>query len=264
MPYTKLYHGTSESRARKLLIEGITPRGKRAGNWEHTIESNPKAVYLTDAYPIYFAYTAASNLDERGAVIEIDLAKVDQSRLHPDEDVLEQAGRKFDHLQKKGMIERTRYYRRHARENPNWQKSLEAMGTCGYYGVIPPQAISKIVLVEWKKFDAGFLLSMVDCSITLLNYRFCQDKYRAYTRWAMGEQITATDLGYMPQIFPGIDAQIEQIIRERSGFETLMQVEEDDDEDEVCPDCGFAKDECQCNELDDREDYYDEGETKEP
>ena len=217
MQYERLYHGTSESRVQKILAEGIKPRGKEKGNWLHTIESNPCAVYLTDAYPIYFAYSAAAD-DERGALIEIDVNLLDVSLLHPDEDVLEQAGRKFDHLRGKDMKERTRWYRRHARENPNWDRSLEIMGTCSYYGVIPPEAITRIVLIDWKQFDVGFLLSMVDCSISIQNYKFCKDKYRNYTRWAFGHAVTPEDIGY---IFPDQLSAVAPLLKVRDAFTFL-------------------------------------------
>lgn len=212
----KLYHGTSESRARRIMAEGLKPRGKTGRtNWTHTIESNPKAVYLTDAYPIYFAFNACH--DERWAILEIDTDKLDESRLHPDEDVLEQAGRNYDHLQGKGMIERTRYYRR-ARTNPNWEKSLEFMGTCGYYGEIPPEAITRVVLIDPEKLDGGFVLSMIDCSISLMNYKFCKEKYRNYTRWAMGAEVTPEDLGYF---LPEAIEAVRPILKERAAFEEL-------------------------------------------
>lgn len=213
-----LYHGTSESRARKIMVEGLKPRGKTGRtNWQHTIESNPKAVYLTDAYPAYFAYNASRD-GERWAIIEVDTDKLDESKLHPDEDVLEQAGRKFDHLQEKGMIERTRYYRRHARTNPNWEKSLQAMGTCGYYGEIPPEAITRVVFIDPEKIDGGFLLSMIDCSISIMNYRFCADKYRNYTRWIMGETMTPEDVGYF---LPEAIEAVGPLMKRRDAFESV-------------------------------------------
>ena len=214
----KLYHGTSESRARKIMVDGLKPRGKSGKtNWKHSIESNPKAVYLTDAYPLYFA-VQASDSGERWAVIEIETDLLDESKLHPDEDVLEQAGRKHDNIPVKGMIERTRYYRGIARKNPNWDKSLKFMGTCSYYGTIPPEAITRVVFVDPKKLDGGFSLSLIDCSISLVNYKFCGEKYRNVTQWVMGEKKTPKDLGYW------MDDQIEAVaecMADRSAFEEV-------------------------------------------
>ena len=35
---TLLYHGTSERHVADILKNGLKPRGKRRGNWKHTIE----------------------------------------------------------------------------------------------------------------------------------------------------------------------------------------------------------------------------------
>lgn len=213
----KLYHGTSESRARKIMVEGLKPRGKSGKtNWKHSIESNPKAVYLTDAYPLYFA-VQASNKGERWAVIEVETDLLDESRLHPDEDVLEQAGRNYDELPKSwNMIKRTRWYRMRAWENPNWEKSLKFMGTCGYDGTIPPEAITRVVFVDPEKLDGGFSLSLIDCSISLMNYKFCGEKYRNVTQWVMGEKKTPEELGYWLQ--EQIEA-VAECMANRSAFE---------------------------------------------
>lgn len=214
----KLYHGTSESRARKIMVEGLKPRGKSGKtNWKHSIESNPNAVYLTDAYPLYFA-VQASNGDERWAVIEVDTDLMDESKLHPDEDVLEQAGRNYDDLPKDwNMIKRTRWYRKQAVHNPNWEKSLKYMGTCAYYGVIPVKAIIRVVFMDKSKYDTGFVLSCIDASICLMNYKFCGEKYRAITQWVMGGQVKPEEMAWGPEMAEAITP----ILADRSGFETL-------------------------------------------
>jgi len=198
--FMKLYHGTSESRAKRILVEGIKPRhASGKSNWKHSVESNPEAVYLTDAYPMYFA-NVASKTGERWAVIEVDTDRLDESKLHPDEDILEQCGRKYDGLPKTwDMKRRTRHYRKQAINNPNWEKSLEFMGTCGYYDTIPVKAITRVVYFDPKKYDAGMILSLIDCSISLMNYRFCQTQYRARTKWLMGECDDVKEImGFVP------------------------------------------------------------------
>jgi hypothetical protein len=216
----KLYHGTSESRARKIMDEGLKPRGKSGKtNWKHTVESNPKAVYLTDTYPLYFAFTACGDSDERWAVIEVDTDLLDESKLHPDEDVLEQAGRNHDGLPGSwGMVRRTRWYRKQAIDNPNWDKSLKFMGTCGYYGTIPPEAITRVVFFDPKKHDTGFVLSCIDASISLMNFKFCSKKYKGLLRWVMGEKVKPEETGYwMEDQLP----EIEKVLADRSGIEEV-------------------------------------------
>ncbi len=219
----ELYHGTSESRAKKILKEGIKPRhvsGK--SNWKHSVESNPEAVYLTDAYPMYFAFNAGKE-KERWAIIEVDTDLLDESKLHPDEDVLEQAGRKYDSLPKTWkMNRRTRHYRKEAINNPNWRRSLEFMGTCAYYGAIPVEAITRVVYFDPSKYDGGFTLSLIDCMVTLMNYKFCGEQYRARTKWLMGECDDATKIsgfGFSGGNFEEEIKRWEEEINNRTGIE---------------------------------------------
>jgi hypothetical protein len=116
----KLYHGTSAALIPRLEREGLLPRthSKNKGNWGHTVPSNPKAVYLTDAYAWHFA--AASSKDT-GLILEIDKSKLKPWKLAPDEDFLEQVSRKIGppehpHLAPTdwSMKKRTLFYRKTA------------------------------------------------------------------------------------------------------------------------------------------------------
>ena len=79
-----LYHGTSLKNLLKILSNGsITPR-KGKGNWSKGFISRKGFVYLTDTYPLYFAYTAAKGKD-KPVILEIE---VDESEIYPDEDFI--------------------------------------------------------------------------------------------------------------------------------------------------------------------------------
>jgi hypothetical protein len=193
----KLYHGTNEIVAQKALKEGLKPRGNRKGNWKHTVDSRRDAVYLTDIYGPYFAYCASKG-KQRPAVLEVDLDKLDQSRLIPDEDFLEQATRGVEgvagHCPKeiKSMKARTEYYRAIAELNPQlWEKSLAGLGTVSYQGTIPPEAITRVAYI---RRDHDMLFEAADAMICLMNHKLCKPKYEAITKWAFGEAITAKDL----------------------------------------------------------------------
>lgn len=56
-----LYHGTNGAAARDAIVNGLSGRGGK-GNWSHSVESHPDCVYLTDAYPAYFALNAVLKL----------------------------------------------------------------------------------------------------------------------------------------------------------------------------------------------------------
>src|SRR5438552_8020447 len=117
-----LYHGTSELHLEKILKKGITPRSHRKdriGNWKHTITSNSKAVYLTNAYGVFYAQSAL-NKKERLVVIEINSDLLLPWKFTPDEDCLEQTSRKQSIVEDNNgsvctsemtMKQRTRWFR---------------------------------------------------------------------------------------------------------------------------------------------------------
>ena len=86
-------------------------------------------VYLTTAYPFYFA---AANSDEQKVVVfEIDATKLDERRLHPDEDFIAEVMHDRD-----GKMP-TEAQKDHIRENLDlfrgmWPKSLAELGNCAY------------------------------------------------------------------------------------------------------------------------------------
>lgn len=200
----KLYHGTSESRARRALIEGLRPRGEREGEDTDRWNGCPSSgdhVYLTVAYAPYFA-AAASGEDERWAIIEIDtdLLPDGMDALVPDEDFLEQATRnetppKEWGLPTEGMEARTEWFRDRLHWFAHlWEQSVDNLGNCAHEGSIPPEAITRVVFVDPARPENKAAVFMAcDPSISILNYRFTGSKYRALTRWFMGDALTDSD-----------------------------------------------------------------------
>lgn len=187
-----LYHGTSERHLEAILRDGIKPRGKKGrGNWKHSVESNPSCVYLTTAYPIYFAGSAVRDDGrERLAVVEVDADDLDLFALLPDEDFLEQVSRKGGPAPtNRPMKYRTRWYRQRLREfSQYWQASIDGMGTCCYWGTLPAEAITRVALLD---HDAHMRLIMhgMDPMISVANFQYCQHKYRNYTHWLFGDPL---------------------------------------------------------------------------
>jgi hypothetical protein len=187
----KLYHGTSGAFLSDILTNGIKPRGaKGTNNWKHTVNSNPKCVYLTDSYAPYFAFNAVQG-DARCAVIEVDTDLLDDDNLFPDEDFLEQANRGSDGIDG-NMKQRTLHYRKKQFSYnyiPGtiqkdlitwWEASLRYLGTCSHRGVIPVSAITRVV--HWPhKLNA--LLSLIwDPTICIMNQEIMGNQYRELTR----------------------------------------------------------------------------------
>ena len=185
----KLYHGTSGAHRASILRKGLRPRGERKlGQWQHSVPSNARSVYLTSAYPMHFAFNAEPP-STTFVIFEIETERLDTFFLLPDEDVLEQAGRKHDNIPG-DMKERTLYYRDEIERwlgSDAWQRSLKAMGTCQYLGTIPVEAISRMVEIP-RKLNKGLAFSF-DASISLLNYAIVGDRYEWKTRHLFGDPL---------------------------------------------------------------------------
>jgi hypothetical protein len=233
-----IYHGTSESAAREALRQGILPREElgNQGNWKHTVKSNPRMVYLTTAYAPYFAVAATNVNRERAAIVQADFGSLDQTRLYPDEDFIEQAlegqkvGRTWD------INKRTRYIIRHIEEyRENWKLSLENLGNVCFKGPLPAAAITKVVLFDLER-NPKLIHIAGDPVIHLLNFELLGEWYRATTRWFMGEEIDPvafvfpTEVGFgfsveelrkFPQGAESIEAAA-KMLGNRSGLEVLF------------------------------------------
>lgn len=178
------------------MREGLKPRREHdRSNWEKA-QSHRDGVYLTDAYPMYFAVHAMEVAYHRtpegdgrhvGAIVEVETDRLNPFNLVPDEDVLEQVGRGQDSLPAKWtMRQRTAYYRGKLRDYANgqsgWEKSLEAMGTCAHLDTVPAAAITRVAFVD-NRVPAGaqHMWEGMQPSISLVNYRFMAPKYRGLT-----------------------------------------------------------------------------------
>lgn len=85
-----LFHGSSTVHKDSILKNGLLPRkDTKNSNWSQhhhgLVESKPELVYLTDAYPVYFAYAAVL---ASGGDLLIVKVEVDENDLYPDEDFM--------------------------------------------------------------------------------------------------------------------------------------------------------------------------------
>lgn len=195
----KLYHGTSGNIARKIIAGAdLLPRRlSKRSNWTEA-PSCPDAVYLTNAYPIYFA----ANHDCRTpAVLEIETDRLNPFHFAPDEDALEQSHRAHDSLPKGWTLrQRTNYYRNRLRsyqDGDKWLTSLRALGTCCHFGAIPRSAITRVAFID-RDEGIATLFEGVQPLISLANFKFCGERYKALTAslWAdpAPEGVTTQDI----------------------------------------------------------------------
>ena len=181
----KLYHGTNSELLHEILKDGLQPRRERKGNWcEHP--SRPDYVYLTLAYPLYFALASVFDSSKaKPVVLEIEADYLEESHLCPDEDFIVQTKWKgrlcceetIDtelHLTS-SLIEPLDY--RHL-----WQASLNRLGQVAHWGCIPVKAITRYTIVTPE--TAPLIVSVATRpKITIHNYAHCARYYRSLVRF---------------------------------------------------------------------------------
>lgn len=198
-PAVLIAHGTAAAHLSAIAQRGIAPRGVTGrNNWEHTVGSNKRTVYLTSAYALYFA-SQASAPDATGtlALIEVLPDLVAATRLQADEDAVEQIMRarpKDEPARVHGwdMERRTIWYRSRAHLYP-WQDSLLALGTCGHRGIVAPQSLGRVVTVSHETSMDLILRYGLDPIISVQAFYYIGAKYTEAQRWLFGDVATLRD-----------------------------------------------------------------------
>ena len=204
----KLYHGTSLRFKSSILQCGIKPRGDGGSNWDmHPSKSD--LVYLTVAYPFYFAICTAKD-DESLVVFEIDSEKLDESLFLPDEDFISQT---IAH-QTNQPLEEVHSEVVECLENWQdcWKKSLEGLGNCAYQGIIPCEAITRYCVFDGKE-HYSLRMMMADPSISIFNYFFVgKRKYVPLVEWMFG------DREQIPNEFEGLGLEINAMMQDQINY----------------------------------------------
>ena len=167
-----LYHGTSEKYLKKIIEEGLKPRGKRKSNWEEGIgKSRPDLVYLTNCYAAFYASHVSTKKD-KPVVLKIEIDTRDFI-MYPDEEfvfrTLFGSGKGLSHaeaVEAYNEIDPTEY--------SFWREGLQFMGTVST-NFIPVENIVGYAIGDGMEF-----LMNCDPSISPLNYRFMGGSYKAY------------------------------------------------------------------------------------
>lgn len=237
----KVYHGTAAKSLASILRHGLRPRGKRKqSNWE-SYPSREDCVYLTEAYAPYFAWMATDSKtgerslksSERSLIVEVDLSVLDQSRLLPDEDFIAQAMAS----QLKVSIESVHEGIRNALEGyaHHAMDSLACLGNICHKGRIPAAAITRYVTIDFSKQQALWS-ACLDPTISLLNYRFCGDKYKSVIAWLFGDRDdfcvghpgvdNEAYLAMVEKLQPGFAEQAKAMFANRQGIEVYVHNQE--------------------------------------
>ena len=169
-----IYHGTTKRALKKILKEGITPRGNRDGNWKDNMQSRPDLVYLTYCYGAYYASMARKKDKDEAVILKI---KIDEKKmsLYPDDEFLIHA---FNLM--KDKPKRKEFLKIIKNINPKdykdlWRKSLDFLGTVST-DFIP---LKNIVAYTEERDNLDFIMNC-DPSISPLNYKICGGMYREH------------------------------------------------------------------------------------
>lgn len=181
---TNIYHGTIFKNLKTILSEGIRPRGLDGfTNWVEN-PSHPEMVYLSTAYPFYFAQCAGTR-HKKFVIFEIDFESLDPDNLYPDEDFIFQSIKEEDriplHEIRSLLAEPVSGYKRY------YLNSLFGIGNICHRGVIDKKFIKRYCIVNFKQ-RPHLSISCLDPSIGILNYKFCGKKYEHMVRWFFGDE----------------------------------------------------------------------------
>ena len=168
----QLYHGTTTENADRIMREGFKDRVKaKRSNWTGKVKSMQGFIYLTTAYPFYFAQCSAKAGDKSASIIKV---VVETHDLYPDEDYIRYANRNLETFNP-DEINLEDY--KHA-----FDLSLKNLGC------VAIKDSSFIGLVGRKDFDWHEMWQYSDPSISPMNYAILGNYYRELTdKWWNGE-----------------------------------------------------------------------------
>jgi len=151
-----LFHGTSSEHLISIKSKGLIPRHGN-GNWTvnsqgNNIVSKPGFVYLTCAYPGYFANAAVGESENYEMIVV--MVDVDERLLFPDEDYIYECS-KFWNIKDGCPVLQSEdvdlFYFKDV-----WKDSLYNNGFVAHLGPIPPNKILDIKALSFRDFiDLG-------------------------------------------------------------------------------------------------------------
>ena len=172
-----LYHGTSTKHMDSILKNGLLPRDKTGNsNWDGPVESKAGFVYLTTAYPVYFAFCTAKEENEDLLILRV---KVKLADLYPDEDFVAMfLHQHFPRFQKMPLNQVNQFVDMETNKFLA-EDSLNLNGKVAVKGV-SAKNITGHVVIEQKNLNA--ILALGGDSVPVpLAYRFLGDHYRKTT-----------------------------------------------------------------------------------
>lgn len=134
----QVHHATSKKKLDSILVDGLKPRGKNPGNWSNNVDGNNDCVYLS-CDPISGEFhgfrTAMIDGSDGFAFVKIDLTKIDQTKLRPDENYYQRVRGDLRCDFEQREIDK----KRALVEWDAWKDSLSVTGLISHVGNISPE-----------------------------------------------------------------------------------------------------------------------------
>jgi hypothetical protein len=178
----KLYHGCAAKDLPSIMSNGLRPRWDKESNWKKN-PSRPDMVYLTVAYPFWFALCH----NGLAAVVEIEARGLDRTRLFPDEDFLTNALAMRDGVEHDPQRQEDIRVMLHS-YGDYWKQSIRFQGNCCYQGTISPHHITRYCIFDPKARPALAAEISGDPLINLANYETKGKSYRQLVAWMFGDR----------------------------------------------------------------------------
>ncbi len=166
-----LFHGTSTAHFDTIISQGLLPRSQTGlSNWQGDVESKPQLVYLTTAYPVYFAWQATHDPHDL-LVLKVE---VDDDELYPDEDFIAYIA------QRRGMFPCHQLSEIIPQVEPVDNKHL-APHSLQHNGIVavrsvPPEQILDTYIIPRKDWQT--IMAIGGDSSPILNYLVLGPRYR--------------------------------------------------------------------------------------
>lgn len=141
----RLYHGTIALHEDAIISEGLRP-SHDGGNAPDTWPTRPGYVYLTDVNGFHYACSSAiyNNYQHDAMIVEIDSSYIDPDLLYPDGEYLAQTARALTNEETKHAFDPEFDPLSH---KDKWMESLQYLGSVGYRGSLPADAIIRIARI---------------------------------------------------------------------------------------------------------------------
>lgn len=221
----KLYHGTSEIKAKEACVNGLFPYEVKDVDYygipRRIHASSPDGISLTSSYPGLMAFETSSHKEKWG-IIEIDVSHLSPEVLVPYEGfLLEKMKTKISN--EEDRFKKLTQIRQNLPSNHRkWRESLDDFGMCVYEGFVPLAAISRVVIYDPQ---SNPVMTKAIIGSALIGTKFHQSGFQRQqmlTRWLLGENITPEEwMG--SSVYSKMEHlerdQIGQVLRNKHGLD---------------------------------------------